>query len=71
MYSQRRNKKKLYRQWVKIAGLSPEALPGGKVAENITPATDKAKQRLGVLYILLAASVIMFCTAVILLILNS
>ncbi len=70
-HPKRRGKKKLYRQWVDTAGLPPEAIPKEEVAGDIIPKTDKNKLRLNVLYILLAASIMILCMGVVLLIMYS
>ncbi len=70
-YPQRRRKKRLYQQWVKRAGLPPEAIPEEEVAGDIIPKIDKNKLRLKVLYILLVVSIMVFCTGLILLIIHS
>ncbi len=70
-YPQRRRKKRLYRQWVKTAGLSPEAIPEEEVTGDIIPKIDENRLRPNVLYILLVASIMIFCTGLILLIIHS
>ena len=70
-YPQRRRKKRLYRQWVKTAGLSPEAIPEEEIAGDTIPKTGENRLRLNVLYILLVASIMIFCTGLILLVANS
>ena len=68
---QTKRKKRLYQQWVETAGLPPEAIPEEEVAKDIIPEIGKNKLRLNVLYILLAASIMMFCTGLILVIMCS
>jgi hypothetical protein len=70
-YPQRRRKKRLYQQWVETAGLSPQAVPEEEGPGGIIPKIDKNKLRLNVLYISLVASIMIFCTGLILLIMRS
>ncbi len=70
-YPRRKRKKRLYRQWVETSGLPPEAIPEEELAGDIMPKIDENKLRLKVLYISLAASIMIFCTGLILLIINS
>ncbi len=69
-YPQRREKKRLYQQWVERAGLPPEAIPEEEVAKDIIPKIDKNKLRQNALYILLGAAIMLFCVGLILLIIN-
>ena len=39
----RRKKERLYEQWVQMAGLPSESVPGEKVAEDITPKIEKER----------------------------
>ncbi|MFC2017499.1 hypothetical protein ACFLUD_03705 [Chloroflexota bacterium] len=70
-YRRKKRKKKLYRQWVETSGLPSEAIPEEELAGDIMPEIDKNKLRLKVLYISLSASIMIFCTGLILLIINS
>ena len=77
-YFPRRRKEKLYEQWVQRADLPPEAVPREKVHEDIRPKHEdirpkKEKEPLQqpILYILLGASLVIFCVGFILLISES
>lgn len=70
-YFQRRKKKKLYRQWVERANLSPDAIPREEVAEDMIPQIDKQQSHLPILYILLGVAVVVLCVGLILLIVYS
>ncbi len=80
-YFRRREKRKLYRQWVERSGLSPDAIPREEAAEErISPkhkqllhvhAEDKQQSRLYILYILLGVSLVILCAGLILLIVHS
>ena len=72
-YFQRRKERKLYRQWVERANLSPDAIPQEEVAEDRIPMpqADKQQSRLTILYILLGVAVVVLCAGLILLIVNS
>ena len=73
-YFQRRRKGKLYEQWVQRAGLPPEAIPREKiaeVAEDVTPKIEKERLHQPILYVLLGASLVIFCVGFILLIVQS
>ena len=72
-YFQRRKKRKLYRQWVERANLSPDAIPQEEVAEDRIPMpqADKQQSHLTILYILLGVAVVVLCAGLILLIVNS
>ena len=70
-YLRLRRKGKLYQQWVKRAGLPPEAIPREEVTEEIIPKIDKEQLRLHALYMLLGASLVIFGMGLILLIVHS
>ncbi len=72
-YFQRREKRKLYRQWVERASLSPDAIPREEVAEDMIPMpqADKQQSHLTILYILLGVAVVVLCAGLILLIVYS
>lgn len=70
-YMRTRKKRKLYRQWVKRAGLPPEAVPEEEFTQDIIPKIDKEKLRLRVLYMLLGASLVILFGGLIALILYS
>ena len=70
-YFQRRQKRKLYRQWVESSSLSPDAIPQEEVAEYMTPQIDKQQSRLKILSILLGISIVILCVGLVLLIVYS
>ena len=70
-YLRTRSRRRLYRQWVDRAGLSPEAIPPEEAAEDITPQIDRKQLRLLILYILLVLSLGILGTGLILLIVQS
>lgn len=72
-YFRRRKKRKLYRQWVERANLSPDAIPQEEVAEDRLPMSQADKQRLHptILYILLGVAVVVLGAGLILLIVHS
>ena len=70
-YFRRRRKEKLYEQWVQRADLPPEAIPREKVREDIRPKAEKESLQQPILYILLGASLVIFCAGFILLIAES
>ena len=70
-YFQRRRKGRLYEQWVKKAGLPPEAIPRQEVHEDITPKVEKERLHQPILYILLGASLVIFGAGLIILIVQS
>jgi len=70
-YFPRRRKEKLYEQWVQRADLPPEAVPREKVREDIRPKAEKESLQQPILYILLGASLVIFCGGFILLIVKS
>ncbi len=70
-YFQRRQKRKLYRQWVERSSLSPDAIPREEVAEYMTPQIDKQQSRLNILSILLGISLVILCAGLILLMMSS
>lgn len=70
-YFQRRRKGRLYEQWVKKAGLPPEAIPRQEVHEYITPKIEKERLHQPILYILLGASLVIFGAGLIILIVQS
>ncbi len=70
-YFQTRKKRKLYRQWVERASLSPDAIPREEVAEDMIPQIDKQQSRRHILYILLGVSAVVLCVGLILLIVHS
>ncbi len=72
-YFRRRKERKLYRQWVERANLSPDAIPREEVAEDMIPMpqADKQQSHLTILYILLGVAVVVLCAGLILLIVYS
>ena len=73
-YFRRRGKRKLYRQWVEMASLPPDAIPREEVTEDRISQVDKADKQqshLTILYILLGVAVVVLCTGLILLIVYS
>ena len=66
-YLQQRKKKRLYKQWIEKAGLSPGAMPEGEVGRDKIPEVDKKH----ILYIMLGVSLVIFCIGLILLIVHS
>jgi hypothetical protein len=70
-YFPRRRKEKLYEQWVQRADLPPEAIPREKVREDIRPKKEKESLQQPILYILLGASLVIFCVGFVLLIVES
>jgi hypothetical protein len=70
-YFPRRRKEKLYEQWVQSADLPPEAIPREKVREDIRPKKEKESLQQPILYILLGASLVIFCVGFVLLIVES
>ena len=72
-YFQRRKKRKLYRQWVERASLSPDAIPREEVAEDMIPMpqADKQQSHPTILYILLGVAVVVLCAGLIFLIVYS
>ena len=70
-YFQRRRKERLYEQWVKRAGLPPEAVPREEVHEDVRPKIEKERLQQPILYILLGASLVIFCAGLIILIVQS
>ena len=70
-YFQRRKKRKLYRQWVERASLSPDAIPREEVAEDMIPQIDKQQSHPYILYILLGIALVTLCAGLILLIVYS
>ncbi len=72
-YFRRRKKRKLYRQWVERANLSPDAIPREEVAEDriSMPQADKQQSHLPILYILLGVAVVVLCAGLIFLIVYS
>jgi len=70
-YFPRRRKEKLYEQWVQRADLPPEAVPREKVREDIRPKKEKESLQQPILYILLGASLVIFCVGFVLLIVES
>lgn len=70
-YLQTRKKRKLYKQWMDKAELSPEAIPSESVEEEVVPEMDNNQSRLRLLYIFLGVSFAILCTGIILLIVQS
>jgi len=70
-YFRRRRKEKLYEQWVRRADLPLEAIPREKVREDIRPKAEKELLQQPILYILLGASLVVFCLGFVLLIVES
>ena len=70
-YFQRRKKRKLYRQWVERASLSPDAIPREEVAEDMIPQIDKQQSHLNILSILLGIALVILCAGLILLLVYS
>ena len=70
-YFRRRRKEKLYEQWVRRADLPLEAIPREKVREDIRPKAEKESLQQPILYILLGASLVIFCVGFIILIVES
>ncbi len=73
-YPQRRRKAKLYRQWVKMADLAPEAIPDEEIAGDIILKTDKKPLRLPWLHIrlvLVGFSLGALCMVIIVLVMQS
>jgi len=72
-YLQRRKKKKLYRQWVERANLSPDALPREEVAKDRIemPQAGEQQSHLTLLYILLGVAVVVLCAGLVILIVYS
>ena len=73
-YFQRREKRKLYRQWVQRASLPRDAIPREEVAKDRIPRipqVDKQQSRPTILYILLGVAVVGLCAGLILLIVYS
>ena len=70
-YWQNRRKRRLYKQWVEMAGLPPEAVPQEEVAEDIMPKIDKKHLRLPMLYMLLGATLAIVGVGLVLLIMHS
>jgi len=62
---------KLHREWVERAGLSPDAIPRGEVAEDMMPPEDKPQSRLNILSILLGVSLVILCVGLIFLMVYS
>jgi len=73
-YFRRREKRKLYRQWVERASLPPDAIPREKVPEDRIPQADKADKQqshLNLLSILLGITLVILCAGLILLMVYS
>ncbi len=72
-YFRRRKKRKLYRQWVERANLSPDAIPREEVAEDMIamPQADKQQSHPTILYILLGVALVVLCAGLVLLIVYS
>ena len=72
-FIRRRQKRKLYQQWVERANLSSDALPREEVAEAMIamPRADKRQSRLTLLYILLGVAVVLLCAGLVILIVYS
>ena len=72
-YFQRKKKRKLYRQWVERANLSPDAMPREEVSEDMItiPQADKRQSHLTILYILLGVGAVVLCAGLVLLIVYS
>ncbi len=65
-YIKARRKRRLYGQWVKRAGLPPEAAPKEEPPVDILPKLDKKELRLPLLYMLLGASVLILFAGIVL-----
>ena len=67
-YFRKREKRKLYRQWVERANLSPDAISREEVAEDTIsiPQADKQQSPPIILYILLGVAVVVLCVGLIL-----
>ena len=73
-YLRTRRKRKLYKQWVKMAELPPEELPQEEVAPGIVreeEGPDEAPLRLNTLYLMQGASLVLLCVILIILIVQS
>ena len=64
-------KRRLYQQWIEKAGLPSEAIPKEEFAVDIIPKIDEKQPRLTLLYMLLGASLVILCGALVLLIVQS
>ena len=64
-------KRRLYKQWVKMAGLPPEAIPHEEVTGGIIPEMGERQLRLTILHMLLGASAVILGIGLILLIVHS
>ena len=72
-FIRRRQKRKLYQQWVDRSNLSPDALPREEVAEDmiVMPRADKRQSNLNMLYILLGVAVVVLVAGLVVLIVHS
>ena len=72
-FIRKRQKRKLYQQWVDRANLSADALPREEVAEDmiVMPRADKRQSNLNILYILLGVAVVVLVAGLIVLIVYS
>ena len=72
-YFQRKKKRKLYRQWVERANLSPDSMPREEVSEDMItmPQADKRQSHLTILYILLGVALVLLCAGLVILIVYS
>ena len=72
-YFQKRKKRNLYRQWIEMSSLSPDAVPQEEDEEDIILPNggDGQKSGLWLLYILLAIAVVAVCAGIILLVVYS
>ena len=68
---QRRRQRKLYHQWVEKNGLPPEAIPQEEVGGDIIPKIEGKKLRLYILYASLGIAIVLICSGLILLIMQS
>jgi hypothetical protein len=69
--NRKKGEDKLYQQWVKHGDLSPEAVPQKESPADMPVDRGKNEPSLRVLYILLGASMLLLCTGLVLLLVQS
>ncbi len=70
-FSRKKGEEKLYEQWIKHGELAPEAIPQDESPGDVPVGGGKNERDLRVLYILLAVSMLMLCTGLVLLLVQS
>jgi len=70
-FSRKKGEEKLYEQWIKHSELAPEAIPQDESPGDVPVGRGKNERGLPVLYILLAVSMLMLCTGLVLLLVQS